>query len=189
MKIPIVLGGDWPWPSRSNLTWKSKVTPFWACRHDNSSPVQARITKFGPKVQNTWVKIPINFWIDWSWSSISFSILKPVFYQTYLRCFCKHLVRASLATDRLSWLLTYISFVVYHRWTFRSIINIAIDSIHIGRRIFSVNHSRARCLQLPSTSGSPRMRDTLPYVLAPVGFQNIKTPRSSAEIAGQNMGL
>ena len=72
-------GGDWPWPSRSNLTSKSKVTPFWACPRDNSSPVQARITKFGPKVQNTWVKIPINFGIDWSWSSISFSILKPVF--------------------------------------------------------------------------------------------------------------
>ena len=47
------------WPSRSNLTSKSKVTLFCACRHDNSSPVQARITKFGPKVQNTWVKILI----------------------------------------------------------------------------------------------------------------------------------
>ena len=56
-------------------------------------------------------------------------------------------MRPSLVTDRLSWLLTYISFVVDHRWTLRSIIDIAIDSIHIGRRIFSVNHSGARCLQ------------------------------------------
>ena len=74
-------------------------------------------------------------------------------------------MRPSLATDRLSWLLTYISFVVDHRWTFRSIIDIAIDSIHIGRRIFSVNHSGARYLQpySPSTSGSARMRDTPPY--------------------------
>ena len=56
-------------------------------------------------------------------------------------------MRPSLATDRLSWLLTYISFVVDHRWTFRSIIDITIDSIQIGRRIFSVNHSGARCLQ------------------------------------------
>ena len=40
-----------------------------------------------------------------------------------------------------------------------------------------------------STSGSARMRDTLPYVSASVGFQNIKTPGSSAETAGQNMGL
>ena len=76
-------------------TSKSKVTPFWACRHDNSSPLQARITKFKPEVQSTLVKISINFGIDWSWSAISFSILKPVFYQTYLRCFCKYLVRPS----------------------------------------------------------------------------------------------
>ena len=56
-------------------------------------------------------------------------------------------MRPSLATDRLSWLLTYISFVVNHRWTFRSIIDVAMDSIHIERRIFSVNHSGAWCLQ------------------------------------------
>ena len=30
-----------------------------ACPHDNSPPVQARITKFGPEKQNTLVKIPI----------------------------------------------------------------------------------------------------------------------------------
>ena len=35
------------------------VYQSWACPHDNSSPVQARITKFGPKVQNTLVKFPI----------------------------------------------------------------------------------------------------------------------------------
>ena len=57
-------------------------------------------------------------------------------------------MRPSLATDHLSWLvLTHISFVVDHRWTFRSIIDIAIDSTHIGRRIFSMNLSGARCLQ------------------------------------------
>ena len=30
-----------------------------ACPRDNLSPVQARITKFGPEEQNTLVKIPI----------------------------------------------------------------------------------------------------------------------------------
>ena len=29
------------------------------CPRDNSSPVQAGITKFGPKMQNTLVKVPI----------------------------------------------------------------------------------------------------------------------------------
>ena len=37
----------------------SKFTPFWACPDHNSSPTQARITKFGPEVQNTFVNIPI----------------------------------------------------------------------------------------------------------------------------------
>ena len=57
-------GGDWPWPSRSNLTSKSKVTPFWACPRDNSSPVQARATKFWPVVLNTLVKISVVLRVD-----------------------------------------------------------------------------------------------------------------------------
>ena len=59
VKIPIFLWTDRPWTSRSNLTWKSKFTPFWACPHHNSPPIQARITKFGPEMQNTLVKIPV----------------------------------------------------------------------------------------------------------------------------------
>ena len=58
-KVPIILGGNQPWLSRSNLRSKSKFTPFLACLHHNSSTIQARSTKFGPEVQNTLVKIPI----------------------------------------------------------------------------------------------------------------------------------
>ena len=35
-----------------------------ACPHDNSSPIQARITKFGPQMQNTLVWVPIVFGDD-----------------------------------------------------------------------------------------------------------------------------
>ena len=28
MSLLLGLGGDWPWPSRSNLTWKAQFTPF-----------------------------------------------------------------------------------------------------------------------------------------------------------------
>ena len=34
-----------PWPSRPNLTWKSKFTTFWACPHHNTWPVQQSGTK------------------------------------------------------------------------------------------------------------------------------------------------
>ena len=75
IKIPIILGGDQPWPSRSTLTrkwnftpfwlfhtitcypFKSKFIPFWACPHDNLSPAQARITKFVPEMHLSTVKI------------------------------------------------------------------------------------------------------------------------------------
>ena len=79
VKVPIVFGDDRPWPSRSNLTWKSNFTSFWACPLHNSSAVHARITKFGPKMHLSTVKIPINFGQDWFWSSLSFSILKLIF--------------------------------------------------------------------------------------------------------------
>ena len=67
VKSPIVLWTDRPWPSRSNLTWKSKFTPFWACPHHNSPPIQARITKLGPGLQNTLVEIPI----EWTSKDVS----------------------------------------------------------------------------------------------------------------------
>ena len=62
VKVPIVLRTDPPWPWRSNFNWKSKFTPFWACPHHYSPPIQARITKFGPEVQNTLVEILIVLW-------------------------------------------------------------------------------------------------------------------------------
>ena len=55
IKVPTVLWSDRPWPSRSNLRSNSKFTPLWACLHHNSPPIQARITKFEPEVQNTLV--------------------------------------------------------------------------------------------------------------------------------------
>ena len=69
VKVPVVLWGDRPWPSRSNLTWKSNFTSFWACPDDNLSSVQARVTKFGPKMHLSTVKILIDLGVDQSWSS------------------------------------------------------------------------------------------------------------------------
>ena len=71
VKVPIVLGGNWPWPWRSNLTSKSEFTPFWACPDHNSSPVQVRITKFGPEVENSLVKVPFILGGNWPWPSRS----------------------------------------------------------------------------------------------------------------------
>ena len=47
------------------------VRQSWACPSDNSSTVQARITKFGSEKQNTLVKIPIVFWGNWPWPNLT----------------------------------------------------------------------------------------------------------------------
>ena len=39
LRSPLFLGGNWYWPSRTNLTLQSKFTPFWHCPHHNSSPI------------------------------------------------------------------------------------------------------------------------------------------------------
>ena len=91
--VPIVFGDDRPWSSRSNLTWKSNFAPFWAFSHHYSSAIQARITKLGTKMHLNTVKIPTNFRLDWFWSSLSFSILKPIFLPNLFAPFCVYLVR------------------------------------------------------------------------------------------------
>ena len=55
-KILIVLGGNWPWPSRSNLTSNSKLTPFWACPNHYSPPILVRISKFGQQMHFSTVR-------------------------------------------------------------------------------------------------------------------------------------
>ena len=79
VKIPIVLRGNWPWPSRSNLTSKSKLTPFWACPNHYSPPILVRISKFGQQMHFSTVKISVNLGLDWLWTSPSFLIPKLFF--------------------------------------------------------------------------------------------------------------
>ena len=78
--VPIVLGGNWPWPSRSNLTSKSEFSPFWACPDHYSPPILVRISKFGQQMHFNTVKIPVNSGLDWPWTSPSFLIPKLFFF-------------------------------------------------------------------------------------------------------------
>ena len=61
VKIPIVFGANLTWPSRPTLISNSEFALFWACLCHNSPPFQAKITKFGSELQNTWIKILL-FW-------------------------------------------------------------------------------------------------------------------------------
>ena len=79
VKVLIVLGGKWSWPSRSNLTSKSEFTPFWACPDNYSPPILVRISKFRQQMHFSTVKIPVNSGLDWPWTSPSFLIPKFFF--------------------------------------------------------------------------------------------------------------
>ena len=64
-----------------------------ACPHDNSPLVQARITKFGTKLQNILVQVPIVFEDDRPWPSrphftwksnfTSFQLFRPITHQPF----------------------------------------------------------------------------------------------------------
>ena len=47
----------------------SSVRQPFGCSCDELWPIQAMITKFGPEVQNTLVKVPVVFGDDWPWPS------------------------------------------------------------------------------------------------------------------------
>ena len=64
VKFPIVLAGNWPWPSRSNRIPKSKFTPFWACPCHNSPPIEVTISEFGTKMHLSTIQISTNFGLD-----------------------------------------------------------------------------------------------------------------------------
>ena len=93
VKIPIVLGGKWPWPSKSNLTSNSKLTPFWACPNHYSPPILVRISKFGQQMHFSTVKNPVNSGLDWLWPSTSFLIPKLIFF---IVAMCIETVKQSL---------------------------------------------------------------------------------------------
>ena len=92
VKIPIVLGVNWPWTSRSNLTLKWKITIFSASPCHHSPPIQDKISKFEPQMHLSTVKIPINFGLDWHCPSISFLISKPILYQPEKMLFASFLL-------------------------------------------------------------------------------------------------
>ena len=95
VKLVVVLGSDWPWPSMSNLTWKSKFTPFWACPCDKSPAIQVRISKIGLK----YILALLRSLLIWDSLTLIFNLIFnfKTYFNTKLICtvFCQYLVRSS----------------------------------------------------------------------------------------------
>ena len=60
-RIPIVLRVDWLWSSRTNLSLKSKSTPFLACLHVTCLPFQLECINFDQKCKTHHLR-SLKFW-------------------------------------------------------------------------------------------------------------------------------
>ena len=82
---------------------KVKIYPslsLWVCPQHKSPRIVVRISKFGPKMHLSTVKVPIDFGIDWTSSSVSFSISTLLFSTKLCASYsfasvCIYLVRPS----------------------------------------------------------------------------------------------
>ena len=115
IKIPIVWWGDWRWSSRSNWTWKSKFTPFWA--YEFVRAISQYQIKWGfPNLDQKCILELLRSLLILGWLILIFSFIsnfKPVIFYQILRLlnicsFCIYLVRPSpLSVPHPTWLRTY----------------------------------------------------------------------------------
>ena len=72
---------------QGQIELKVKIYPIlglWVCPGGKSIPNEVRLSKFGPKMHLSIVKVPIDFGIDWSRSSFSF-LTSNLLYSTKFR--------------------------------------------------------------------------------------------------------
>ena len=101
---------------QGQIELKIKIYPIlglWVCPGDKSIPNEVRLSKFGRTIQLNTVKVPIDFMINWSWSSVSF-LTSNLIYSTKFcvsnsfAYFCIYLVRPwPLSVPHPTWLRTY----------------------------------------------------------------------------------
>ena len=77
IKVPVVFGVI-ELDLQGQIQLKSQIYPILSLSARDKSPIEVKISKFGPKMHFSIVKIPIDFGLDWS--SFSFLISKPVFF-------------------------------------------------------------------------------------------------------------
>ena len=77
---------DWPSPSSSNVTWKSNFTSLLVSSYDKSPLVQIKISKCGPEIHFSTIKILTDFRLDQFCASIHFWIVSTCVLLFSLNC-------------------------------------------------------------------------------------------------------
>ena len=134
---------------------------MWVCPRDKSAPVEINISKFGPKMQLSTVKVPIDLWLDWTWFLISF-LISNLCSSTKLRVsysfasVCIYLARPSPVNAPHS---------TGHRTYMDSY-------MHVDRILpWTVKQSNLISLWDPRSSMSRRLGDWHWILQAPIGFR------------------
>ena len=88
------------------FNFKVKIYPIlslWVCLRDKSPLIEIRISKFGPKMHLSTVKVPIDFGLDWPWSSVSFLISNLCFSTKH--CVSHSFALVCIYLDHRQWML------------------------------------------------------------------------------------
>ena len=215
VKIPIVLRVDWTWLSRSILLLKKQNLPHFELVYAiTRHRLKLRFPNLNQKCIIALLRSLLILGLIDLALQIHFQILSLFFYQIYLRCLSKNLVRPltliyifsardlvrpSPATNQICFgshcLLLTFSFATNYRWTFDE--RYCNRCIHIGSPVLSENHSGVSVLTIPSiylgcVRTDARMRDTsfklCPWPLGS-GYQNHYTDVTMIPMASQITSL
>ena len=103
------------------------ILSLWVCPRDKSPLIGIRISKFGPKMHLSPVKIPFDFGLDWPWSSVSLFISNLCFSIKFCVSYsfasvCIYLVRptpvnASHSTGHRTYMDSYLHVDRVPPWT------------------------------------------------------------------------
>ena len=135
------------------------------------------------------IKIPINFGVDWFWSSGPFSILKPIFLPNSFALFLCF-VLWDLSLINISETITgdrsnQFGLLTEHKFCHKLSRSISIDSrycnqfINLGRPIFSLNHSGASATTVFTIMTTFRIAHGLCYTRAERATQSVTRVGSS----------
>ena len=101
---------------QGEIEHKSQNLPHFglvSCPRDKSIPNEVRLSKCGPTIHLSTIKVPLDFGIDWSWSSVSF-LTSNLLYSTEFcvsysfASVCIYLVRPlPLSVPHPTWHRTY----------------------------------------------------------------------------------
>ena len=163
-KSPLLFMGLIALTFKVKFNFKVKIYPslsLWVAPRHKSPQIIVRISKFGPTMHFSTVKVPIDFGIDWASSSVLFSISNLLFSTTL--CISYSFASVCIQWDHRQWML-HIPHGTAHIWILMHAGRVAPWTMTQPSFISWWDHRR---------SMSHRLGDWHWILQAPIGFRQI----------------